>query len=72
MQKWKKTGSLPQLALNDNSDLRETFMYRLSLTNGKQYHFLGVLGGDARKASVGSSGFTVDNNSNEQQAETAQ
>ena len=35
MQKWKKTGALPQLALNDNSDLRETFMYRLSLTNGK-------------------------------------
>jgi len=37
MQKWKKTGALPQLALNDNSDLRETFMYRLSLTNGFQY-----------------------------------
>ena len=35
MQKWKKTGALPQLALNDHSDLRETFMYRLSLTNGK-------------------------------------
>ena len=34
MQKWKKYGSILQLALNDNSDLRETFMYRLSLTNG--------------------------------------
>eukprot|EP00794_Sanderia_malayensis_P004689 gene4689-5304_t len=37
MQKWKKSGSLPQLALNDCSDLRDTFMYRLSLTNGFQY-----------------------------------
>ena len=37
MQKWKKTGALPQLALNDNSDLRETFMYRLSLTNGRLF-----------------------------------
>ena len=38
MQKWKKSGSLPQLALNDSSDLRDTFMYRLSLTNGKVCH----------------------------------
>lgn len=37
MQKWKKNGSLVQLALNDSSDPRDTFMYRLSLTNGFQY-----------------------------------
>ncbi|XP_002169426.4 protein FAM135A isoform X1 [Hydra vulgaris] len=37
MQKWKKGGSLVQLALNDSTDLRDTFMYRLSLTNGFQY-----------------------------------
>lgn len=37
IQKWKKAGSLVQLALNDCSDPRETFMYRLSLTNGFQY-----------------------------------
>lgn len=35
MQKWKKNGSLVQLALNDSSDPRDTFMYRLSLTNGE-------------------------------------
>ena len=35
IQKWKKAGSLVQLALNDSTDPRETFMYRLSLTNGK-------------------------------------
>uniref|UniRef100_A0A7M5V817 DUF676 domain-containing protein n=2 Tax=Clytia hemisphaerica TaxID=252671 RepID=A0A7M5V817_9CNID len=37
IQKWKKAGSLVQLALNDSTDPRETFMYRLSLTNGFQY-----------------------------------
>ena len=35
MQKWKKNGSLVQLALNDSSNPRETFMYHLSLTNGE-------------------------------------
>jgi len=37
MQKWKKQGSLVQLALNDATDPRDTFMYHLSLTNGFQY-----------------------------------
>ena len=31
MQKWKKSGSLHQLALKDATDIRKTFMYRLSL-----------------------------------------
>ena len=31
MQKWKKSGSLHQLALKDANDIRSTFMYRLSL-----------------------------------------
>jgi len=31
MQKWKKSGSLQQLALKDHSDIRKTFMYQLSL-----------------------------------------
>ena len=31
MQKWKKSGSLHQLALKDANDIRKTFMYRLSL-----------------------------------------
>ncbi len=30
MQKWKKSGSLHQLALKDATDIRRTFMYRLS------------------------------------------
>nr|XP_006825452.1 PREDICTED: protein FAM135A-like [Saccoglossus kowalevskii] len=30
MQKWKKSGSLLQLALKDHSDPRKTFMYKLS------------------------------------------
>lgn len=30
MQKWKKSGSLLQLAIKDKSDVRRTFMYRLS------------------------------------------
>ena len=34
MQKWKKTGSLHQLALKDHSDPRETFLYKLSLQRG--------------------------------------
>jgi len=31
MQKWKKSGSLQQLALKDAADVRKTFMYQLSL-----------------------------------------
>ena len=31
MQKWKKSGSLHQLALKDATDIRQTFMYQLSL-----------------------------------------
>ena len=31
MQKWKKSGSLHQLALKDATDIRKTFMYQLSL-----------------------------------------
>ena len=30
MQKWKKSGSLHQLALKDATDIRKTFMYQLS------------------------------------------
>ena len=30
MQKWKKSGSLHQLALKDAADIRKTFMYQLS------------------------------------------
>lgn len=30
MQKWKKSGSLLQLALRDAADVRQTFLYRLS------------------------------------------
>lgn len=30
MQKWKKSGSLLQLALRDAPDVRQTFLYRLS------------------------------------------
>ena len=30
MQKWKKSGSLHQLALKDATDIRKTFLYQLS------------------------------------------
>ena len=30
MQKWKKSGSLHQLSLKDESDIRKTFVYRLA------------------------------------------
>ena len=30
MQRWKKSGSLQQLALKDHVDIRQTFMYKLS------------------------------------------
>ncbi|XP_070555676.1 protein FAM135A-like [Ptychodera flava] len=37
MQKWKKSGSLLQLALKDHSDPRETFIYKLSQKPGMEY-----------------------------------
>ncbi len=30
MQKWKKSSSLLQLGLKDHSDIRQTFLYKLS------------------------------------------
>ena len=30
MQKWKKSGSLHQLAMKDATDIRQTFIYKLS------------------------------------------
>ena len=35
MQKWKKSGSLIQLAMKDNPDLKSTFIYKLSQAPGK-------------------------------------
>lgn len=37
MQKWKKSGSLLQLAMRDSSDPRQTYLYRLSLEPGLEY-----------------------------------
>lgn len=37
MQKWKKSDSLLQLSLHDHSDPRQTFIYRLSQSEGLQY-----------------------------------
>ncbi|XP_063968597.1 protein FAM135A-like [Lytechinus pictus] len=34
MQKWKKSNSLLQLALRDHTDLRQTFLYKLSQDSG--------------------------------------
>ena len=42
MQKWKKSGSLLQLAMKDSSDFRQTFLYRLSLESGLE-HFKHIL-----------------------------
>ncbi|RUS84618.1 hypothetical protein EGW08_007645 [Elysia chlorotica] len=42
MQKWKKSGSLLQLALKDHPDPRQTFLYKLSLKPVLQ-HFKHVL-----------------------------
>lgn len=36
MQKWKKSGSLHQLALKDAQDIRKTFIYQLSLKSNLQ------------------------------------
>ncbi|OCT80578.1 protein FAM135A isoform X4 [Xenopus laevis] len=37
MQKWKKSGSLLQLTCRDNSDPRQTFLYKLSKKQGLEY-----------------------------------
>ncbi|GFQ67861.1 protein FAM135A [Trichonephila clavata] len=37
MQKWKKSGSLLQLSMKDSSDLRQTFLYKLSQKSGLEY-----------------------------------
>jgi len=37
MQKWKKSGSLLQLAMRDASDPRQTYLYRLSSEPGLEY-----------------------------------
>ncbi|XP_078360921.1 protein FAM135A-like isoform X2 [Oculina patagonica] len=37
MQKWKKSDSLLQLSLHDHADPRQTFIYRLSQSEGLQY-----------------------------------
>lgn len=42
MQKWKKSGSLLQLCLRDSSDLRQTFLYRLS-QRSTLHHFKNVV-----------------------------
>ncbi|XP_063221158.1 protein FAM135A isoform X3 [Bacillus rossius redtenbacheri] len=42
MQKWKKSGSLLQLALRDAADVRQTFLYRLS-QRSNLHHFRNVL-----------------------------
>ena len=42
MQRWKKSGSLQQLALKDHSDIRQTFMYKLS-ENSNLHLFKSVL-----------------------------
>ena len=42
MQRWKKSGSLQQLALKDSSDIRKTFMYKLS-ENSNLHFFKNVL-----------------------------
>jgi len=42
MQKWKKSGSLLQLALRDAADVRQTFLYRLS-QRSNLHHFRNLL-----------------------------
>ena len=34
LQKWKKSESLLQLSLNDSTDMRDTFIYKLSKKKG--------------------------------------
>ena len=42
MQRWKKSGSLQQLAMKDSSDIRQTFMYKLA-ENSNLHLFKNVL-----------------------------
>lgn len=42
MQKWKKSGSLLQLCLRDATDVRQSFLYRLS-QRSTLHHFKNVL-----------------------------
>ncbi|XP_055687536.1 protein FAM135A [Lutzomyia longipalpis] len=42
MQKWKKSGSLLQLCLRDTTDLRQSFLYRLS-QRSTLHHFKNIL-----------------------------
>jgi hypothetical protein len=42
MQKWKKSTSLLQLSLKDHPDLKQTYIYRLSL-NSNLEHFKYIL-----------------------------
>ncbi|XP_033645053.1 protein FAM135A-like [Asterias rubens] len=37
MQKWKKSSSLLQLAFKDHSDMRQTFLYKLSISPGLSF-----------------------------------
>ncbi|XP_064486399.1 uncharacterized protein LOC135398826 isoform X2 [Ornithodoros turicata] len=37
MQKWKKSGSLLQLCMKDTSDIRQSFLYKLSQKPGLEY-----------------------------------
>ncbi|XP_015587946.1 protein FAM135A [Cephus cinctus] len=48
MQKWKKSGSLLQLAMRDASDLRRTFMFRLSQKSNLQHFRHVILCGSAQ------------------------
>lgn len=42
MQKWKKSGSLLQLCMRDTTDMRQSFLYRLS-QRSTLHHFKNVL-----------------------------
>lgn len=42
MQKWKKSGSLLQLCLRDTTDLRKSFLYKLS-QRSTLHHFRNIL-----------------------------
>ncbi|KAH8029486.1 hypothetical protein HPB51_000713 [Rhipicephalus microplus] len=37
MQKWKKSGSLLQLAMKDTADIRQSFLYKLSQKPGLEF-----------------------------------
>jgi len=42
MQKWKKSGSLLQLCMRDTTDMRNSFLYRLS-QRSTLHHFKNIL-----------------------------